>query len=73
LVVYRLGPSDLPLDARDAHFFARLFVVVEPFVVGEVDAGKLGAGLCSYSEELSLQPGQLLRTRNTGVVDAPRA
>jgi hypothetical protein len=53
--VQKLGPSNLPLDARDAHFLAGLFVVVEPFVFGEVDAGKLGAGLCSHGKKLSLR------------------
>jgi hypothetical protein len=57
LVVHRLGPSDLPLDTRDAHFLAGLLVVVEPFVFGEVDAGKLGAGICSYGKKLSLRTG----------------
>jgi hypothetical protein len=51
-----LGSANLPLDARDAHFLARLLVVVEPLVLGEVDACEFGGRLCSHGEELSLQP-----------------
>lgn len=53
----KLRSSNFPHHACNADLLTSLLVVVEPFVFGEVNAGKFGARVCSCRQELSLEQG----------------
>lgn len=45
---------DFPANVLDADFIARLFIVIKPFAVRQIDASELGTGIRSFSQPLSL-------------------
>lgn len=49
-----LGSSNLPLHVCDAHFLARLFVIVKPLAIAQIDAGELSDRLGALCLEVAL-------------------
>ena len=47
--------TNFPLDILDAHFLARLVIVVVPFALRKVDGGERRVGLDAGSLELTLE------------------
>lgn len=54
LHVVHLRSLNLPYQLLDADLFARLFVIVKPFPLCQVNAGELGARVDSISQPVAL-------------------
>jgi len=49
-----LGSTNLPLHAGNADLLARLFVVVEPLTIGQVDGSEAGGSICPLCLKVAL-------------------